>query len=77
MDYPSFVEIVWEKGLIMEQYEAFLKMVDILGNERRAGVWFLTPQEAFDMRTPLEECQTQEGEQRVLDEVERIEGGVY
>jgi putative toxin-antitoxin system antitoxin component (TIGR02293 family) len=56
---------------------AFNVMIEVLGNTRRALVWFTTPQEDLDNHTPLEKYRTESGRNMVNDEVIRIEYGVY
>jgi putative toxin-antitoxin system antitoxin component (TIGR02293 family) len=57
--------------------QAFVVMIDVLGNARRALVWFKTPQEDLDNHTPLEKCRTESGRNIVNDEVVRIMFDVY
>jgi uncharacterized protein (DUF2384 family) len=52
-------------------------MIGVLGNARRALVWFKTPQENLDDQTPLEKCRTESGRNLLNDEVVRIVFNVH
>ncbi len=58
-------------------FKAVLAMRDILGTLRRAITWSETGQDAFLGETAWTLCATEEGFKLVMDEIARIEGGVY
>ena len=56
---------------------AFNVMIGVLGNARRALVWFKTTLVNLDDQTPLDKCRTESGRDLVNAEVVRIMFNVY
>jgi putative toxin-antitoxin system antitoxin component (TIGR02293 family) len=66
-----------EADKLFQVARAFDGMIKVLNNERRALLWFKTPQENLDDQTPLDKCRTESGRNLVNDEVVRITFNVY
>jgi uncharacterized protein (DUF2384 family) len=56
--------------------ELYTRAKEVLGNSNSVVRWFSNPKIAFDGKTPLELCKTND-RQKVYDLLERIENGVF
>jgi putative toxin-antitoxin system antitoxin component (TIGR02293 family) len=62
---------------VLELGRVFVRTTEAFGNEDRARRWLLSPCQALGGATPLSMLDTTLGAETVLDELLRIEHGVY
>lgn len=62
---------------VLELGRVFVRAVEVLGNEERAVKWLASPIQALGGESPFSMLDTILGAEAVLDELVRIEHGVY
>jgi putative toxin-antitoxin system antitoxin component (TIGR02293 family) len=58
-------------------HQLLSKAIDVIGNEKGAVHWLQTPKTALGNQVPIKIAETDEGKQKVLALLGRIEHGVF
>ena len=66
-----------EESVTLGSEELLARAIQCFGNRDKALDWLRTPHPAFDGEAPLERAHDPEGYQAVLDEIGRIEHGIF